>query len=292
MLIAYLLASGLSSGALYALVALGLVLVFRATGHMNFAHGELFMLGGFVAYSIHVALGLPFIVALACAAAAGFAVGVTSDRLVYRPLMNAPGLSLILATIGLSFLIKGIGRWAWGGLGEQVPFPHLISPMPVWLAGVPIFPQQAVVFAASLALMAAFALYFRFSLAGKTMEATAENRRAAFLVGIKVEKVYTLSWGIGGMIAAVAAVLMAPLTALSPDIGFGLLLKAFAATVLGGLGSMTGAVIGGLAIGVIESLAGGLIHTSLQQVAAYIVVFLTLTLRPSGLLGASPGREA
>jgi branched-chain amino acid transport system permease protein len=291
MLIAYLTASGLAAGSLYALTAIGLVLVYKATGHINFAHGEQFMLGGFVAYSTHVGLGLPLPVAALAAAAAGFAVGALCDRVVFRPLIGGAGLSVILGTIGLSYLLKGIGRWAWGGLGEQVSFPHMIDPAPLTFAGVPVFPQQLVVFALAVTIMLLLAVFFRYSSMGRTLRATAENPRAAFLVGIRVETVYTVTWGLGGVMAALAAVLMTPLTALHPDVGFPLLLKAFAATVIGGLGSLPGAAIGGLCIGVFEALAGGLLHGSLQDIAAYLLCFIVLVVRPNGLFGAARVRE-
>lgn len=290
MLIAYLVASGLAAGSLYALVALGMVLVYRATGHINFAHGEQYMLGGFVAYTVLVVFSLPFALALACAALAGFAVGALSDRLIYRPLMDAPALSLILATIGLSFVLKGAARWMWGGLGEQVPFPALVAPSPIQILGVPVFPQQLVVVAAASVIFMLFTLFFRYTLSGRMMEATAENRRASYLVGIRVERVYLITWGMGGLVAALAAVFMAPLVPLNPDVGFGLLVKAFAAVVLGGLGSIRGAVVGGLAIGLAETLAGGLIHSSLQSVSAFVIIFVVLAVRPSGLFGTSDAR--
>jgi branched-chain amino acid transport system permease protein len=140
--------------------------------------------------------------------------------------------------------------------------------------------------------MIVFGLFFRFSTAGKMMEATAQNQMAAYLVGIRVKDVYTLTWGASAALAGAAAVLMAPLTLLTPDIGLNLLLKAFAATILGGLGSMTGAVVGGLLVGVSESLAGGYIDTALQEVSSFIVIIAVLIIRPTGLFGGRKMRRA
>ena len=291
-LFAYLLSSGLTSGALYALVAVGLVLCYRTTGHINFAHSELFMLGGFIAFTLHVMWGLPYIPSLLLAVVAGFLLGVLTDRAVYRPLIKAPPLTMVLATVGFSYLLKGIGRYFWGGQGEVVPFPPLASPSPVFLGGIPVFPQQLAVLAGSLVCMALLTVFFRYTRAGKTMQATAEDVRASFLVGIRVERVYTLTWGTGAALAAVAAVLMAPLTLLTPDIGFNLLLKAFAATILGGLGSMPGAVVGGFLVGIIEAFAGGYIASSFQDVSAFAIIMLVLVFRPTGLFGIRGGREA
>lgn len=288
----FLLTSGLTTGALYALVALGLVLVYRATTHINFAHGELFMMGGFFAYSLIKFAHFPYFVALLVTIPLTFVLGVISDRTVYRPLIRAPGLTLVLATVGFSYLLKGIGRFFWGGKGEYISIPAIVDPAPIFINGIPILPQQLVVLAGAVALMAVFGLFFRYSMAGKMMEATAQNQTAAYLVGIRVKDVYTLTWGASAALAGAAAVLMAPLTLLTPDIGLTLLLKAFAATILGGLGSMTGAVIGGILVGVSESLAGGYIDTAFQEVSSFIVIIAVLVIRPTGLFGGHKVRRA
>lgn len=291
MLFAYLLSSGITSGALYALVAVGLVLCYRTTGHINFAHGELFMMGGFFAFTLHVWWGWPYVPALVVAVAGGFLLGVLTDRTVYRPLIKAPPLSMVLATVGFSFLLKGIARFFWGGQGEVVPFPPLASPAPLLIGGMPVFPQQLVVLGGALLAMAILTVFFRMTRAGKTMQATAENVRAAHLVGIRVNRVYTLTWGTGAALAAVAAVLMAPLTLLTPDVGFNLLLKAFAATILGGLGSMPGAIVGGFLVGITESFAGGYISAAFQDVSAFAIIMIVLVIRPTGLFGEQGARE-
>lgn len=288
----YLLTSGITTGALYALMALGIVLIYRATGHLNFAQGEFFMIAGFVAYSLIQWAHLPYPVALLLTVPLVFLLGVACDRLVFRPLMDAPVLTVVLGTVGLSYLLKGIGRHVWGGKGEYLTIPPIIDPAPIFIAGVPILSQQLIVLGASVGFMLLFALFFRFTAAGRMMEATAENRTAAYLVGIKVKWVYTLTWGVGAAAAGVAAVLMAPLTLLTPDIGSGLLLKAFAAVIIGGLGSMGGAVIGGLIVGLTETFASGYIDSSVQQVSAFVLIMVVLVTRPHGLFGKKGGRRA
>ena len=288
----FLLTSGLTTGALYALVAIGLVLVYRSTGHINFSHGELFMLGGFFAYSLITYVKLPYFVALIVAVGLSLCLGILSDRLVYRPLIRAPGLTMVLATVGFSYLLKGIGRYFWGGKGEYLSIPAFIDPAPIFFHGIPILPQQLIVLGAAVAFMIAFAVFFSRTQAGKIMQATSENSSAAYLVGIRVENVYTWTWGIGSAVAGAAAVLMTPLTLISPDIGASLLIKAFAATILGGLGSMAGAVVGGFLVGVIEQLASGYIDSSLQEIAAFIVIMAVLVVRPSGLFGVYGQRRA
>ncbi len=287
MVFAYALTSGLTAGALYALVAVGLVLCYRTTTHMNFSHGELFMLGGFLAYTFHVMFGLNYYLSLALAVSGSFLLGIITDRAVYRPLISAPPMAMVMATVGFSFLLKGIGRHFWGGQGEVVSFPSPFDAAPVTLWGIPVFPQQLLVIAGMIVCMIMLVLFFRYTRAGKSMQAIAENAQAAYLVGMRVKRVYALTWGTSAALAGVAAVMMAPLTLLNADVGFVLLLKAFAAAILGGLGSMPGAVIGGLLVGVFEAMAGTYIHSSVQEVSAFVVIMLVLVIRPSGLFGAT-----
>ena len=291
MFLTYVITSGITSGALYALVAIGLVLGYRTSGHLNFAHGEFFMLGGYFAFSLHVLWGVPYLLSLVLAMAGGALLGLASDRIVFRPLIKAPPMAMVMATVALSFVLKGAARNIWGGEGEFVPFPPVVSPAPLEWAGLTVFPQQAVVLAAGLLAMALITIFFRYTRAGKSMQAVAENQRAAFLVGIRVERVYSATWAAAAGLATFAAVLMAPLTQLDPDIGFGLLLKAIAATVLGGLGNMPGAVIGGLLIGLSESFAAAYINSSAQDVSAFVVIMVVLAIRPTGLFGPRGRRE-
>ncbi|MCC7274831.1 MAG: branched-chain amino acid ABC transporter permease [Alphaproteobacteria bacterium] len=290
-MLGYLVLSGITTGALYALVALGVVIVFKATGTVNFAHGDLFMIGGFLAFTFHVLMGLPYLVALALAVAAGFGIGILTDRIAFRPLMRANLVSLVLATVGFSFILKGIARSVWGGKADLFAFPPLISPDPIFLGPLIIIPQQLVAIGGAALVMGAFAAFFRLTRIGKMMQATADNPKAATLVGIRTDRVYMYAFGVGAAVAASAAVLMAPLTLLYPDIGFVLFIKGFAAAVLGGLSSLPGAVVGGLVVGVVEALAGGYINSSFLEVSAFVVIMVVLVLRPTGLFGATAVRR-
>ena len=284
--LSYLVATGISTGALYALVALGIVVIYKATQVVNFAHGEMFMLGGFFAYTFHVMLGWPYLPSFALAVALAFAVGIAVDRIAFRPLMQRQTLvSVLLVMIGLSFVLKGVARWLWGGKGDYLTFPPLISPEPLSLAGIMVMSQQLVVLGAACAVMLVFALFFKLTRAGRFMQATADNPKAAKLVGLRTDRVYMYTFGVGSAVAAAAAVLMAPLTLLYPDIGFMLFIKAFAAAVLGGLTSIPGAVVGGFLIGIIEQLAAGYLHTAMQEVAAFIVIMVVMIFIPTGLFG-------
>jgi branched-chain amino acid transport system permease protein len=289
--LAYLLVSGITTGSLYALVAMGLVVVYKATGVVNFAHGELFMLGGFFAYTLHVLMKIPYVPALVLAVGGSLLLGVLTERVAYRPLMRAPTVSLVLAAVGFSFVLKGAAREIWGGQGDYIPFPPLVRADPIAIGDVLIVPQQLVVLGAAIVCMTAFTLFFSRTRWGKVLQATAENAKAASLVGIRIQRVYAFTWGVGAAVAGAAAALMAPLTLIYPDLGAVLLVKAFASAVLGGFGSLPGAVLGGVSVGIIENLAGGYLHTSLQDVSAFIVIMLVLVVRPTGLLGTRGARR-
>jgi branched-chain amino acid transport system permease protein len=291
LMLSYLLATGITTGALYALVALGIVIVYKATEVVNLAHGELFMMGGFLAYTFHVMFRMSYVSSLILAVAGSFVIGLLTERIAYRPLMKEGLVSVLLATIGVSFILKGIARYLWGGKGDYLAFPPLVSPEPVRIAGIMVMSQQLVVLGAALVVMLVFVAFFKVTRAGKWMQATASNPKAATLVGIRVGQVYMYTFAVGAAVAGAAAVLMAPLTLLYPDIGFVLFIKGFAAAVLGGLASIPGAILGGLLVGVLEQLAAGFIHTTFQDVSAFIVIVLVLIFLPTGILGARGARK-
>jgi branched-chain amino acid transport system permease protein len=187
--------------------------------------------------------------------------------------------------VGIGFVLKGLARVIWGGKADYLSFPPITSPDPILIGPLMIIPQQFAVLAGTVIIMLIFAAFFRLTRAGRMMQATADNSRAAQLVGIRTDHVYTMAFGTGAAIAAAAAVLTAPLTLLYPDIGFAFFLKGFAAAVLGGLTSLPGAVLGGLIVGIAESLAGGYIHSSVMELSPFLVIMVVLVLRPTGLLG-------
>ncbi len=284
LLFSYLLLGGITTGALYALLALGLVIVNKSTGIINFAQGELFMFCGYVAWMIHVEFGAAYPLAFIIAVLAGFILGMITDAVAFRQLAKTDTVSLVLATVGIAFVLRGTARMIWGGKGDYLSFPPITSPDPVMVGTLLIVPQQMAVLAGAIAIMAIFAAFFRFTRAGKMMRASAENPKAAKLVGISITKVYSLAFGTGAAIAAAAAVLAAPLTLLYPDMGFPFFVKGFAAAVLGGLTSLSGAVAGGLLVGIVESMAGGYIHSSVMEVAPFIMIMIALIAFPSGIL--------
>jgi branched-chain amino acid transport system permease protein len=291
LLFSYLLLGGVTTGALYALVAIGLVVVNKSTGIINFAQGELFMFCGFLAWMIHVQFGQAYPLAFVVAIAGGFLLGTVTDRVAFRALARTDVVGLVLATVGLAFVLRGAARMIWGGKGDYLSFPPITSPEPVMIGDIMVVPQQMAALAGAIAIMLVFAAFFRFTRIGKIMRATADNAKAATLVGISIQNVYTLAFGTGAAIAGAAAVLAAPLTLLYPDMGFAFFIKGFAAAVLGGLTSLSGAVVGGLLVGVIESMAGGYIDSSMMEVAPFLLIMLVLIICPTGLLSLYKTRD-
>jgi branched-chain amino acid transport system permease protein len=281
----HLLVSGLSNGGLYALIALGLITIYRATLVVNFAHGEVFMLGAFFGYMFHVTLGLPYPASLVLAIALSLLLGMITERIAYRPLIRATVVSLVLASVGFSFLLKGFARVTWGGKGDYIPFPPIFTFRPMRFLGLLLVPQNLLILAGALVFMGILWAFFRYTKLGKMMRATADNQRAAALVGVRIERVFAVIWGVGTCLGAVAGLLMAPVTLLYPDMGAALLIQAFASAILGGFGSMPGAVLGGFVVGLIESFVGGYLGSQFITAAPFVVILAVLIFRPAGLLG-------
>jgi branched-chain amino acid transport system permease protein len=286
LMFSYLLATGITMGAFYALVALGIVIVYKSTEVVNLAHGELFMVGGMLAYTFHVMSGFPYMPSLLLAVAGSLIVGILTERIAYRSVLKHGLASVLVATIGVSFILKGIGRYIWGGKGDYLSFPPIVSPEPIQLGNIMIMSQQLVVLLAAAAVMVGLALFFKRTRVGKWMQATASNPKAAMLCGLRIDRIYMYTFAVSAAVAGAAGVLMAPLTLLYPDVGFVLFIKGMAAAVLGGLTSIPGAVLGGLILGLTEQLAAGYVHSSIQDVVAFLVIMVALIFLPTGLLGA------
>lgn len=278
-----LILSGVAQGSIYALVALGMTILFRATTIANFGHGEMFMLGAFLVYVfLHVA-GMAFLAAAVLAVALLFLLGMGIERGLIRPMGNAPHIALAMMTVALSFLFRGVARVFWGR--EVLPMPPVFSYPPIEVAGLIVTTQDLIIAGMTLALVLVFFLFFHRTNLGKLAQAASQSARGAALVGINVPAFYGTMWGVAAAMGAVAGILVAPITLLYPDMGAQVLIRAFAAMTLGGFGHLGGAVVGGLLMGVLEQLAGGYISTALIDIFAFIVIIVVLLVRPSGLLG-------
>jgi branched-chain amino acid transport system permease protein len=281
--------SGLSAGCLYALAALGLVLIYRTMDIVNFAHGEMAMVSTFMAHTFLVRLGFSYILAALGALIFAFIFGMAVERIFLRPIQGGPLISLMIMTLGLFMVLNGAAGWVWGF--DPVSFPRAVSGRPIWIGDLIITRDSILVLAVTIAMALALYLVLRFTMAGIAIRATSQNSRAARLMGVPVPKVYALTWGISAVLGAVAGILIAPTTFLSPSMMAEVQMKAFTAAVLGGFSSLPGAVVGGLLLGVLENLVAGYVSTELKSTFAFALIVVVLFIRPSGLLGTPPKRK-
>jgi branched-chain amino acid transport system permease protein len=285
--IAQYLVSGISIGSIYALVALGFTIIYNATGIINFAQGEFVMLGGLFAASFAGAFRLPLPLACALAVAAVTAVGVLFERAAIHPLRRASVITLTIATIAGSILLKGIAMFVWGK--ESYFLPSFSGDRPLRLLGAAILPQTLWIVGITGLVVLGLNLFFHRTLRGKAMRAVAANPIAARLVGIRVKNMILLAFALSAAIGAVGGVIITPIALVDYDRGSLLALKGFAAAILGGIGSFPGAVAAGILLGVLESLGTGLISSHYKDAIALVVLLAVLFIRPAGILGS---REA
>jgi branched-chain amino acid transport system permease protein len=278
--------SGVSIGCIYALVALGFVLIYKATEVVNFAQGELMMVGAFFAYSIVDLGGVPFVPGVLLALLATALFGVLINRLLLRPLIGSPAFTIVLATVAVSTLIRAIVAMVPGWGVETHRLSNPVAGKVIRIGDLVISGEHLVVILVTVVLVGLLYLFFSRSRIGVALQATSQNQLAAGYTGINVRRMFGLIWGISAAVAALAGVLLAPMAFVHVNMGY-IGLKAFPAAVLGGFGSLPGAVIGGIVIGVIEELAGLYLPEGFKNVAAYIVLLAVLMVRPQGLFGIS-----
>jgi branched-chain amino acid transport system permease protein len=274
--------SGVTVGAVYALVALGFTLIYNASDVINFAQGEFVMLGGMVTV-FAAAAGVPLPLAALLAIAVAVATGLALHRLAIEPAHGASAVTLIIITIGASILIRGLAQLVFDRQFHTLP--AFSGEEPIRVLGASILPQSLWVLGGAAAIVLALWLFMERTLLGKAVRATAANRLAARLVGIDTALVLALAFGISGAIGAVAGILITPITLTSFSVGTLLALKGFAAAMLGGMGNPVGAVLGGLVLGLLESLAAGFISSTYKDAVAFLVILSVLFVLPQGLLG-------
>lgn len=274
--------SGLTVGAVYALVALGFTIIYNASDVVNFAQGEFVMLGGMITVFAHGA-GMPLPLAAVIAIVITAGVGVALSKLAIEPARGAPVVSLIIITIGASIFIRGVTQLVFDKQLHR--FPSFSGDDPIHIFGATLLPQSLWVMAGALVVFVALWLFFTRTLTGKAILATSNNRLAAQLVGISTNWVMTLSFAMSAGIGALAGVLVTPITLVSYDVGIALALKGFAAAMLGGMGNPKGALIGGFLLGLLEALTAGYISSQYKDAAAFIVILAVLFAMPQGLFG-------
>jgi branched-chain amino acid transport system permease protein len=276
--------NGLTLGSVYSLVALGLTLVYGILHIPNFSHGALFMVGAYAAFFVAGTLGANYWVALAAAALVSALVAVLSERLVFDRLRNAPPLHDMIAAIGLLLFFEAGAQAIWGADFHRLapPYPGILR-----VAGTVLPIQRALIIGAALALMLGLHFFLKRTVTGSTIVAMAQNREGASLVGIDLTRVSMLTFAISGALAAIAAVLFAPINLVFPGMGNLVILKAFVIIILGGMGSVPGAIIGGMVIGFAESFGAFYISTDMKDIMAFALLVLILSIRPEGLFPAS-----
>jgi len=281
-----LIVNGIVTGMLYALIALGFVLVYKATEALNFAQGEFVMLSGYIAAALLAAKGMPVIGAIIGTIAIMIGFSFALERVVLRPLLGRPIVAVIMATIGLAAILRGLPPLTFGAETRAVPLPIGDNPLTIGPATVP--PIQAIGIVVTLIFLGGFTWFFRKSRTGVALRAVAENQQVAAAMGINVERYFALAWAMAGITSAVSGIVWGNM--LGVDVQLALVgLKVFPVVILGGLDSIAGAVVGGLIVGVVESLTSGYIDPYVgggtKDFAPYLLMIVTLMFRPYGLFG-------
>jgi branched-chain amino acid transport system permease protein len=279
-----LLISGIAQGCIYGLIALGFVLIYKATETVSFAQGELMMLGAFGGLAGMTFLGFPFWLSVICAIAGMAIFGVLLERIVIRPILGQPAFSIVMLTIGIGYVARGLITMIpnIGTETHTLPVPYKDQ---IWkVGGLVLNVEQMVVIVATALLCGILFTVFKYSKIGIAMQASSQNQLAAYYMGIPVKRINGLVWGLAAAVAAIAGLLLAPITFVHANMGF-IGLKAFPAAVVGGFGSLPGAIVGGLIIGIVESLSGFYLPDGFKDIAAYVVVLIMLMVKPNGLFG-------
>ena len=278
----HVVVSGLATGFIYALMAISLVIIYNATRTLNFAQGEMLMISTFVGWAAWEALALPLGVVLLVAVAAAALLAWVIEWAVIRRAISATHFDVLIITLGLSLVLRAAAGLAW--THDQFPFPSFFDNRPLVLGPVRLAPESLGIIGGSLGLMLALGALFRWTRLGRAMRAVAQNQRAARLMGISVERVYSASWVLAAVVGALAGVLIAPVVFLSSSMGL-VVINGFTAAVLGGFGSMPGAVVGGMLLGVLENLAPLWLPAGIKHSVPFLVMIAILVIRPSGVLG-------
>ena len=283
--------SGLATGGIYASLALALVMIYQATDVVNFAQGEMAMFSTYLAWTFLQA-GMPYWVAFCCTVALAFVAGLVIERVVIRPVENAPILSIVIVTLGLLVILNSTAGWIYSYI--QKPFPSPFPSKPIRIGNIVFGAHDLGAIGVTLVVLALLFAFFRYTTLGLAMRAAAQNPVSSRLCGIRVSWMLALGWGLAAAFGAVAGIMVAPVVFLDPNMMVGIQLYAFAAATVGGFTSPLGAVVGGLLVGVTENLVGtyvSFIGTELKLTVALAMIIVVLLVRPSGLFGRTVVRR-
>jgi branched-chain amino acid transport system permease protein len=276
------LLSGLATGGIYASIALALVMIYQATHHVNFAQGELAMFSTYIAWTL-VNAGFPYWAAFFLTICISFVLGVLIERIVVRPVENAPVLSVVIVFIGLLVILNSLAGWIFSYTIKSFPSPF---PATAWYGSSFMSPHEVGMIAITLAMLVLVFIFFRFTPLGLAMRAAAQNPDSSRLVGVRVGWMLAFGWGLASAIGAVAGMMAAPIVYLDPNMMSGILLYGFAAALLGGIDNPWGAALGGFIVGVLENIAGAyVVGTELKLTVALVIIVGVLVVKPSGLFG-------
>lgn len=283
-----LVVNGAAAGCIYGLIALGFVLIYKATEMVNFAQGDIMMLGGFLAFSMIAHWGLNYWVGALLAILVTAAFGYALDALVLRRVIGQPQFAVVMLTLGLGFIFRAGAGIAWGydSVGFNTPFTNKT----VNLSGLVLGEDNVSIIVGTLLLCGVLFVFFSKTRVGVAMQAASQNQLAAYYMGIPVRNIFSLIWAISAGVAAVAGILLSPVSMIDVNMGF-LGIKAFAAAVIGGFGSIPGSLIGGVIVGVVEQLAGYYLPAGFQEVTSNVVLLAMLILRPQGLFAERMGKR-
>lgn len=281
-----LVVSGIASGGVYALIALGFVLIYKATSIINFATGEFMMIGAYFCYTAMVFMGAPAVPAFLIVMAFAALLGLSVERLVLRHMLGQPTISIVMVTIGISSILTGLADIIWGA--DFRSFPPIFPRSPIVLGDVIVRSNLFYGFVLAVVVVSVFAFLFKYAKIGVAMRATADDQMASFSMGINVKSIFTLSWAFGAIAASLGGIIIANIGGVHPSVAH-VGLKIFPVVILGGLDSIGGAVLGGFIVGIVENLAGGYLDTYLgggaKDIAPFVVLVLILLFKPYGLFG-------
>jgi len=274
--------SGLATGSIYALVALGLALIYNTTEHVNFAQGEMSMIPTFISFTFFNFMGFSLPAAILLTLVVSALMGIIVERLIIRPAMHAPHFNIFIITLGLSIVMKSLAGFAW--THEAFFFPSIFPDKRFMVGTVTVDVPSLGMIGTTLVLMLILYLFFKYTRYGTAMRAVSQSQNAAYLMGINVRQSFAVTWAISFLVATVAGILMAPVVFLSTHMGL-VVINGFAAAILGGWGSIPGAILGGMLLGVIDNIAPLYLPSQIKNIVPFMVIVIVLVIRPKGIMG-------
>lgn len=282
MYLASLIVSGLALGALYGLIALGFAIVYKVSKVVNFAHGDVMMLIAYIAFSTANYTGANSVAIIASVIVSSIVIGLSIERFIVRPMIGQPVFSIVMMTIALSILIRSVSGLIWGSFSYN--FPGFESSSVVQLFGINMLPAQIALLVIFAVICVAIWAFLRFSIVGIAMRATANDPMVSLLMGVSIRRLYMLAWTSSALVAGIAGVLFSSIYHIGPELSHAGL-RAFPATILGGLDSIIGSAFGGVVIGIVENLTGGYIGSGFKEIAGFALILIVMMVRPYGLFG-------